>query len=233
MNQAALYHFTYVDGMGVLLLWVGWFVIGRLVEHPPKGRPSVSVIMRDFRRDWMRQLVTRSPRIFDANVIDNLRQATSFYVSATMIAIGGGLALLGKGEQLSNLARDFTAQPTPEVVWDVKILVTLLFVTDAFLRFVWAHRLFGYCAILMAAVPNDPEDPEAFPRADQAAEVNIHAAKNFNAALRSVYFALACLPWLIGPLPLLVAATATVYVLWRREFASLSRQAMLVRVRTQ
>lgn len=199
-----------------------------MVEHPPKGRPSVSVIMRNFRRDWMRQLVTRSPRIFDANVIDNLRQATSFYVSATMIAIGGGLALLGKGEQLSNLARDFTTQPTPEVVWDVKILVTLLFVTDAFLRFVWAHRLFGYCAILMAAVPNDPSDPEAFPRADQAAEVNIHAAKNFNAALRSVYFALACLPWLIGPIPLLSATIATIYVLWRREFASLSRRAMLV-----
>ncbi|MEI4487279.1 DUF599 domain-containing protein [Frigidibacter sp. MR17.14] len=229
MIQLALLHFTPLDAVGLVLLWAGWLGIGRIIEHPPKGRPSVSCIMHGFRREWMRQMVTRSPRIFDANVIDSLRQATSFYVSGTMIAIGGGLALIGKGDQISSVARDLTIQPTPEIVWDLKVVVAMLFVTDAFLRFVWAHRLFGYCAILMAAVPNDVDHPEAYPRADQAATVNIQAAKNFNAALRSIYFALACLPWLIGPVPLLVATLATIYVLWRREFASSSRKAMLSR----
>ncbi|MEI4473280.1 DUF599 domain-containing protein [Frigidibacter sp. MR17.24] len=230
MTQDALLHFTWLDAVGLALLWIGWLVIGRVVEHPPKGRPSVSVIMRGYRRDWMRQMVTRTPRLFDGNVVNSLRQATSFYVSATMLAIGGGLALLGKGDQLASLARDFTATPTPEVVWDVKILVTILFVADAFLRFVWAHRLFGYCAIMMAAVPNDIDAPDCYPRAEQAATVNIQAAKNFNAALRSIYFALACLPWLIGPVPLIVAVIGTLYVLWRREFNSSSRRAMLARV---
>lgn len=226
MTLDNLMHFSALDYVALAWLWIAWVGIGRLVEHPPKGSPSVSVLMRKFRRDWMRQLVTRTPRIFDANVIDSLRQATSFYVSATMVAIGAGLALVGNGDRLAGVAQDFTLGYTPEVVWDIKILLILMLVTDAFLKFVWAHRLFGYCAIMMAAVPNDAQHPEAYPRADQAATVNIQAARNFNAALRSVYFSLGALPWLIGPIPMLVTVTGTLLVLWRREFASASRKAM-------
>ena len=74
----------------------------------------------------------------------------------------------------------------------------LLFLADALLKFIWSNRLFGYCAVLMAAVPNDADDPRAFHRAAQAAEVNITAARSFNRGLRSVYFALAALAWLLG-----------------------------------
>ncbi|WP_126975007.1 DUF599 domain-containing protein [Frigidibacter oleivorans] len=229
IGLAHLLHFGTLDCVAVALLFAGWLVIGRAIEHPPHGKASVSVLMRDFRRQWMREFVTRSPRIFDSAIIDSLRQGTSFFVSATMIAIGGGLALLGNADQLSGLARDLTQTGVPTVVWEIKIIVILLLVTDAFLKFVWAHRLFGYCAILMAAVPNDPNDPDAYPRADQAADVNIQAARNFNAGLRSVYFALGALPWLLGALPLLASVAATVWVLWRREFASRSRMVMLRR----
>lgn len=227
MTNDALTHFTWTDLLAVAYLWLGWWGIGRLIERPPKGKPSVSKLMRAFRREWMRQLVTRSPRIFDANVVEGLRQATSFYVSGTMLAIGGGLALIGNGDRLSGVAADISLGYTPEVVLDIKLLVILAFLTDAFLRFVWAHRLFGYCAILMAAVPNDVNHPEVYRRAGQAADVNIQAAMNFNAALRSVYFALGTLPWLVSPWAAMVTGTATLYVLWRREFASHSRMAMM------
>ena len=222
-----LLHFSVLDAAALAWLWLGWLVIGHFVERPPAGHPSVSALMRGFRRAWMREFVTRTPRIFDGNIIDSLRQSTAFYVSATMIAIGGGLALIGNAERLSGLARDLTQTEAPVIVWETKILVVLVFVIDAFLRFVWAHRLFGYCAILMAAVPNDPRHAEALVRADQAADLNIQAAKNFNAGLRSVYFALGSLPWLFGPVPLIVSASATIFVLWRREFASQSRLVML------
>ena len=103
----------------------------------------------------------------------------------------------------------------------------LVILANALLRFIWSHRLFGYCAIMMAAVPNDHLDPSAAPRARQSAEINITAARSFNRGLNSVYFALASLGWLIGPLPLLVATGLTAGVLLRREFASHSRQVML------
>jgi uncharacterized membrane protein len=36
------------------------------------------------------------------------------------------------------------------------VALVVAFLANALLKFIWAHRLFGYCSILMAAVPNDP-----------------------------------------------------------------------------
>lgn len=208
------------------VLLMGWWATGYFVEHPPKSRPSVSVIMADFRRAWLREFVTRSPRIFDANVIDSLRQGTAFFASACMIAIGGGVALIGNSSRLEGLAQDLTIE-AEGVVIELKIILVIAFLANALLKFIWSHRLFGYCAILMAAVPNDPNDPLAFHRADQAAEVNIYAARSFNRGLRAIYFSLAALGWIIGPATLVFSTMITVFVLMRREFASQSRATML------
>ena len=81
----------------------------------------------------------------------------------------------------------------------------------------------------MAAVPNDHADPQAFPRAAQAAEINITAAKSFNRGLRSIYFALAALGWVLGPWALMATTLLACGVLLRREFASHSRAVMLNR----
>ena len=209
--------------LAVALLWAG---SGWVIEHPPERRLSVSHIMQDYRREWMRQFITRQPRIFDATLIDSLRQGTAFFASASMIAIGGGVALIGKSERLRGLAADLTIDPATVQV-EVKIILSLAFLANALLKFVWAHRLFGYCAILMAAVPNDPAHPEAEHRAAQAAEINITAARSFNRGLRSVYFALAALAWLFGAVALLVATALCLAVLIRREFASRSRAVLL------
>lgn len=211
--------------IGIVALWAlsGW-----LVEHPPAARPSVSVLMQDYRRDWMRQFLTRQPRIFDATLIDSLRQGTAFFASTCMIAIGGGVALIGNSDRLRGLTEDL-ALATDALQIELKIILALAFLANALLKFVWAHRLFGYCSILMAAVPNDHSDPLAEQRAMQAADINITAARNFNRGLRSVYFALAALGWLFGPWGLALAGLACTTVLMRREFASQSRDVMLRR----
>ena len=69
----------------------------------------------------------------------------------------------------------------------MKLLLLLFFLTDAFLKFVWAHRGFAYCAILMAAVPNDPNDPLTLPTARKASAVNDTGARNYNRGLRAIY----------------------------------------------
>ncbi|MDX5358006.1 MAG: DUF599 domain-containing protein [Rhodobacterales bacterium] len=218
--------FTPFDALALALLLAGWLGLGWLIEHPPRRRPSVAVLMADVRRDWMRTFVTRQPRIFDANVIDSLRQSTAFFASATMIAMGGGVALMGDTERLAGFVSDFTLQTSRQAL-ETKLLIVLLLVANALLKFVWANRLFGYCSILMASVPNDPEDAQAYPRAAQAAEVNITAARSFNRGLQSVYFALAALAWLAGPLALTGAVLLTCAVMARREFASESRGVIL------
>ncbi|MFT7059668.1 MAG: putative membrane protein [Pseudorhodobacter sp.] len=182
--------------------------------------------MAEYRREWMRQFVTREPRIFDANVIEGLRQGTAFFASACMITLGGGIAVIGNHERLTSVATDLTFEPEGAEL-EIKLIVILIFVASALLKFIWAHRLFGYCAIMMAAVPNERAHPEAYPRAARAAEINITAARSFNKALRAVYFALGALGWLFGPEALIAATVFTVAVLVRREFASASRLAIL------
>ncbi|MFN4204236.1 MAG: DUF599 domain-containing protein [Tabrizicola sp.] len=209
------------------LLLAAWLAAGWISEHPPRALPSVSWLMEDYRRDWMRTFVTRQPRIFDATLIDSLRQGTAFFASACMIAIGGGVAVIGNAAAVQRLAEGLPIADGPDVA--VKMLPVIGFLANALLKFVWAHRLFGYCSILMAAVPNDPEDPRAFHRAGQAAEINITAAKSFNRGLRSIYYALAALGWLLGPWGLAAGTVLATAILIRREFASTSRRVILAR----
>ncbi|MCX8955116.1 DUF599 domain-containing protein, partial [Ruegeria sp. NA] len=176
IERAAL--FAPLDYASLLLLLVAWLWIGWKIEHPSPQRQSVALMMDDYRRDWMREMVTRQPRMFDAQVVAAMRQGSTFFASTTMIAIGGGLALLGNTERLAGVAIDLAIGSVPAMVWEIKILFVVLLLANAFLKYVWAHRLFGYCAVLMAAVPNDPEDPQTYPRAGQAAEICVTAVSD-------------------------------------------------------
>lgn len=225
LQQIAL--FSTLDLVALLVLALSWFLSTPLIEHPPKSRPSVSMLMAQYRREWMRQFVTRQPRIFDSQIIDNMRQGAAFFASASMISIGGGLALIGNADMLRGVAADLTIATDPTIVWEIKLLVMLVFAANAFLKFVWSHRLFGYCAVLMAAVPNDETDALALPRAAKAGEINITAARGYNRGLRSVYFGIASAAWLLGAVPLLGATVFTLLVILRREFASQSRLVLL------
>jgi uncharacterized membrane protein len=202
-----------LDAVGLGLLILSWVGCSLLIENAPKSFPSTSQIMAEFRREWMRQFVRRDPRIFDSQIISSLRQGTAFFASASMIAIGGGFALLGNAERLRGVAQDLTLESDPIFLLEVKLLVLLLFAANAFLKFVWSHRLFGYCSVIMAAVPNDPEDPQALPMALQAGELNITAARGYNRGL--------------GAGPLILATLVTLLVILRREFASQSRHVLL------
>lgn len=219
-------HFDLIDYAALGLLFTLWFGLGWMIEHPAARRPSVTVLMSERRRDWMKVFVTRDPRIFDSQILASLRQGTSFFASTCIIAIGGLLALIGNTESLQSLASQ-VGTPSPVLIWQMKLGLVGVFLTNGFLKFAWANRVFGYCAVIMAAVPNDPEDPIAHPRAAQAAELNIRAAMNFNRGLRSVYFALGAVAWLLGGAALIIATCVVGYIVWSREFASVPREILL------
>ncbi|CUH42982.1 MULTISPECIES: DUF599 domain-containing protein [Ruegeria] len=219
--------FSPLDYAAIAVLLIAWLWIGWRIENPSPNKSSVTMMMDDYRREWMREMVTRQPRMFDAQVVAAMRQGSTFFASTTMIAVGGGLALLGNTERLAGVANDLAIGSAPAMVWEIKILIIILFLANAFLKYVWAHRLFGYCAVLMASVPNEPSDPQAYPRAAQAAEICVTAARSFNRGLRVTYFALASVAWILGPVALLLGTAITFGVLYRREFASHSRLVLL------
>lgn len=219
--------FAPLDFAAAAFLVAAWLLIGLWIDNAPARNPSVSNLMAGYRREWMIQMVSRDPRIFDAQTLASLRQGTAFFASTSMLAIGGTLALMGSGEKVSGLAEELILVSDPAFVWELKLLVIVFFLSNAFLKFVWSNRLFGYTAVLVASVPNDPTDPRAMPRAMQAAEICITSARGFNRGLRSVYFAMATIAWLAGPIALIAATVFSLGVIYRREFASASRKILM------
>ncbi|KHQ53457.1 DUF599 domain-containing protein [Mameliella alba] len=219
--------FTLWDAGALALLVLAWAGATWFIEHPPRGRPSTSVLMAGYRRAWMEVFVTRDPRIFDSQIVGSLRQGTAFFASASMIAIGGGFALIGNADRLRGVAQDLAPSVDPVVVLEIKLMLMMFFAANAFLKFVWSHRLFGYASILMAAVPNEADHPAAYPRARKAGEINVTGARSYNRGLRSVYFGIASAAWLIGAVALILATLVTLAVILRREFTSASREVLL------
>ena len=214
------------DAVAVALLVLAALATGWLIEHPPRDRPSVSRIMADYRREWMRQIPLRDARIFDATILGNLRQGTAFFASTVLIAIGGVLALVGNTTPLQGIAEEITRDHAPTLLWQIKLLTVAAFLAQAFLKFVWSHRIFGYCSVMVAAIPQDGADPRGPALAARAGELQVRAAINFNRGLRAVYFAIAALGWLLGPWALMVATAVVAATLVTREFASVSRDLM-------
>ncbi|WP_299422976.1 DUF599 domain-containing protein [uncultured Shimia sp.] len=222
-----LAQFSTLDFIAVLTILAAWALATHLIENPPKNRPSVSRLMAFYRQEWMVHYVQRETRVFDAQIMGNLRQSTAFFASSSMIAIGGLVALIGNTDQIAGVTKDLTQTAEPASVLELKLVLVLLFIGNAFLKFVWSHRLFGYCSVLMAAVPNDASDPTALSRAKKAGTINITASRSFNRGIRAIYFGLAAAAWILGPVMLLLGVLVTVIVLGRREFASQSRAALL------
>ena len=216
-----------LDVVALALILLLWAWLAWAIEHPSPHRPSVTAMVAQRRRDWMKVFVTRDPRIFDSQILGSLRQGTSFFASTSIFAIGGVLALIGNTDPLRGVAAEMTMTDTPALIWQVKLGVVALFLVVSFLKFVWSNRIFGYCSVVMAAVPDDPSHPDAYKLAAQAAELNIRAAMNFNRGLRAMYFALGALAWLLGPVPLIVAMLIVGWTIWSREFASTPRRILM------
>ncbi|WP_112320460.1 DUF599 domain-containing protein [Oceanibium sediminis] len=220
--------FTGIDLAAVAFLIGSILGVTWLIEHPPRARSSTHRLMRHYRIEWMLEMADRDVRIFDAQVLATLRQGATFFASTTLIAIGGGAAILGQADRVETVASDLDpALSAPLIVWEVKILLAMILLGFAFLKFVWSIRLFGYSAVMMAAMPNDGHSDRARARARRAAEVQVLADRSFTRALRNIYFALAALAWFLGPEALIGAVLLTLGVILRREFASRTRALLL------
>ncbi|MEM6670397.1 MAG: DUF599 domain-containing protein [Pseudomonadota bacterium] len=206
-------------------LGVTWYI-----EYGPRRAETVSALMDQRRVDWMRRMRERDMRIFDAALLGSLQNGSAFFASAALLAIGGGVAMLGQVEKLAMIAKDLPIGLSQDrAVWEIKLLVLVAWLAVAFLKFAWAHRLYSYVIILMGATPNLGEKTEDN-AADQAARVAKLAGLSFNRGLRALYFALAGLAWMLGPLPLLIATALVVRLIHRREFRSKTQETLATRL---
>lgn len=220
--------FTPLDAAAVALLASSWAAIETALHPRVLGPRSAGELMARWRERWFAVVASRDNRIVDGGLLNGLRTAIAFYISGALLALGGAVAFIGQTDQLAMVAQDLSGEGgAPRVGWIVKMLVVVAILVAAFLEFVWAHRIFGYCAVLLGAIPNDPRDPAAPGVAARAARLNVLASRHFNRGLRAIYFALTALAWLVGPLALIVATVLTAWIMVRREFLSDTRAALI------
>jgi uncharacterized membrane protein len=206
--------------------WLGYALV---VDRVPAIRArSVIAAMDQHRRRWMRAALTRENRIADMAAIGNLMQSTSFLATTSIFIMGGLVAMLGASDIGRRVVAAFPWSQVPdEVAWEVKIALLLLIFVNAFFELTWALRQFNYGSILLGAMPvaADAADPR---QADAAARVLNRAARHFNKGLRAYYFGLAALAWIIHPAALMLASLLVLRELYRREFRSDVRDAVLL-----
>lgn len=216
------------DAAAAAYLAASWFLTGWLIERRGDAGDSTGQLMSEYRRAWFRQASLRDARIVDATLLTGLRNGAAFFASASLAALGAAVALLGQTDQLAHVATDLAANlSAPRAAWIFKLICVIAILAAGFLHFVWSHRVFGYCAVLLGALPVDIESPERESLAEKAAELNISATRSFNRGLRAIYYALATLAWLVGGWAMILSVTLTSAMLYRREFASRTREILM------
>lgn len=210
-------------------MWVGYgLAVGRM-----RGRRiSLSQIMNRQREAWAHQLVARDNRVVDTTINASLQNGTAFFASTSLIALGGVLTLSRSSDDVLTL---FGALPfggvATRATWEIKVAGLAVVFVYAFFKFAWAYRLFNYSAILIGAVPpkgSGASQMEMERAARRAAAMNVAAGGHFARGQRAFLFALAYLEWFVGPWLLMATTAGVVCVMWRRQFASDIRAALLV-----
>jgi uncharacterized membrane protein len=219
----------WVDISAITFFVVEWTVYAFTLERTAYGRDSLSARMHIYREKWIRNLLDRETRMVDMQIMASLQNGTAFFASSSLIAIGGGLALLrATNDALAVLAAlPIDLSPSP-ALWEVKCVGLILIFTYAFFKFSWAYRLFNYVAILLGAMPpaSQKDTPEAEAHVMRTTRLFESAGQHFNRGQRSFFFALGYLGWFVSPWVLFVTTAMVVIVTWRRQFASNAWKAM-------
>jgi uncharacterized membrane protein len=220
--------FSLPDLLALAWFLGAWLAYSVVIETTAKGRSSLNALMNGYREEWMEQLLSREMRMVDAQVTASLQNGTAFFASTSLIAIGGTLTLLRSTEQILNVVASlpFGVATSPEM-WELKLVGLAIIFVYAFFKFAWSYRLFNYFAIMVGAAPPKAEKDTAAAQAfaHRAARLCADAGRHFNRGQRAFFFALGYLGWFLGPLELALTTTGVLIVIWRRQFASVARQA--------
>lgn len=221
--------FYLLDVIAVSVFLGAWALYYAVIELSPLGKSTLNRTMDQYRAQWMTRMLVRENRIVDTTIMSSLQNGAAFFASTSLLAIGGSLAALGATDTaLDVFAAVPYAPPTTRLVFETKILGLVAIFIYSFFKFAWSFRLFNYSAILVGAtpLPAHAKDDEAIRAIQRAGRMNISAGRHFNRGLRALFFALAYLGWLGGPWALMITTVGVLIVLFRRQFASDSLNAL-------
>lgn len=214
---------TWLDGGALAFFLMAWGFLGWLIDSSPLHPRTLSAAMKTQRREWMRQMASRQVRLVDANIITGLQQATSFFASTALLAVGAGFGLLTAADTIIDaFQQSFAHVEIDRAAFYVKTAILMSLYAYAFFKFGWAYRLFNYSAVMLAATP-EAGQPGAEAAAEGVADMNIAAAGQFTHGLRAFFLAIAVLAWFTTWWAFVLATIIIVIALANRQFNSKAR----------
>ncbi|MGE5525419.1 MAG: DUF599 domain-containing protein [Rhodospirillaceae bacterium] len=224
------FNITGADVFALVFLLVVWAAYVPFAARHGQRVPSLHSRMDLFRREWMARMIERDNRMVDVNIMRNLTRSSQFFASTTMLILGALIALTGYVQQALDVVSGlpFTVKGTARLL-ELKILLLVVIFVYAFFKFTWAIRQLGFCSTLIGAAPRQPnENPEQYaPVINRIARITSYAGVNFNNGLRAYYFGMAALSWFLHPWLMIVATVWVTYILYHREFASKTLNALV------
>lgn len=225
-----IYGVPLIDVIALTLFVVLWVAYTIASEHRSVGSKSLSTTMMLHRRVWMRSMCDRDNRISDASLLGNLMRSVSFLASASILVLGGLIAVMGAGDRAFAVYQDLPfADQSSFAAFELKIFLLAVVFVYAFFQFTWSLRQFNYCCILVGSAPPvnaDNTTKEIF--ATHAARLQTLGANTFNRGLRAYYFALAMIMWFAHAWAFMIATALVLGILYRREFRSKSLSTLAV-----
>ncbi len=222
--------FTVLDFVALAFFLGTWAIYGVVINRTERRRRGLNAEMAQYRQLWMTEMLGRDVRMVDAQITAALQNGTAFFASASLIAVGGALTLLRSTPEVLHVmaALPFAIKLSP-VQWEAKTIGLAVIFVYAFFKFAWCYRLYNYVAILVGAAPpaEDKDTAAAKAHAARVAGLCDVAGTHFNRGQRALFFALGYLGWFISPWVLMATTVIVAAILWRRQFASDSRRALL------
>jgi uncharacterized membrane protein len=214
---------SWYDAAALGFFLIAWWFMTWLIDASPMHPRSLSAAMKTHRREWMRQMAQRPNRIMDASIISGLQQATSFFASTALLAVGAGFGLLTAADTIIRAFEESVVHvEIDRAGFYVKTAALMALYAFAFFKFGWAYRLFNYSGVMMAATPEFGAAGST-ETAAQSAEMNIAAAGQFTHGLRAFFLAIAVLAWFVHPAAFVGATVVIASALVNRQFNSRAR----------
>ncbi len=217
------------DAMAVLFYLIGWLGYSLYVEKIAFNRRHIAVIMNDYRLRWMERMLERDNRMADVNIVVSFIRTAMLFVSTSILVLAGCIAVLGQMESLYLVVAKLSfARPALPELMELQVFGLACIFVYAFFKFLWCIRQFNNVLILIGAAPHpgqcDDTLKSQYPV--QVARVIGRAMGNFNRGSRAYYFGLGLLPWFVHPWLLAASTVLVILVLYRRDFRSVTLQAL-------
>lgn len=211
------------------LLALVWFFLlfnGYLIYAKKRSYQvaCLASVMHLYRTEWMKEMLARDVRVADTTTVANLERGVTFFASTTMLILAGLMTLFSRSDAAIDLLSELPlTHPLTRLEWDLRVVTLMVLFVYAFFKFTWSLRQYGFVSVMIGGAPllkSGQDDRLKQAHANRIAKMASMAANNFNTGLRTYYFSIAVLSWMISPWVFMLVTLVVLWILYRREFSS-------------